>query len=292
MSEPNTRRKIFPEKYFSKLRGKLRARERQKLKFIFKKKLAKQAKKNQFSLNQYKNIEYYKSNMNENVDRIIGNSIDNISDMNEWQYQHQIAYWKSRALSLEAENKMLHEHIRKFYSEDDWNRKSSSACHMHFSPRDAHNLQGEFSSSNVHNRNLQEDISQIESTNSETGTENEHNPQEDNLPVKFVVDDTWLKFMEQTERHRRHLREKRAVERANKKEESANSNNDNGTSRDKKEGLVETINFNNVEHNNEMDILYGKGAPLIRACETAVKFSFEHHAKKAIQFWPHLPLKI
>lgn len=292
MSESNTRRKLFPEKYFSKLRDKLRNRERQKLKFIFKKKFAKQAKKYQFSLNQYKNIEHHKSNMNENVDRIIGNSMDNISDMNEWQYQHQIAYWKSRALSLEAENKMLHEHIRKFYSEDDWNRKSSSECHRHFSPGYAQNLMGEFSSSNVHHRNLQEDIPQTESTNLATRTENEYNPQEDNLAVKFVVDDTWLKFMEHTERHRRQLREKRAAERANKKEESGNSNNDNGRSCEQNEGLVETINLNNVEHINDMDILYGKGAPLIRACETAVKFSFEHHAKKAVQFWPHLPLKI
>lgn len=34
-------------------------------------------------------------------------------EVSDWQYFHQLAYWKSRATSLEYENKMLHEHIKK-----------------------------------------------------------------------------------------------------------------------------------------------------------------------------------
>lgn len=38
------------------------------------------------------------------------------SEVTEWQKQDQIAYWKSRAISLELENKMLHQHIRNVYA--------------------------------------------------------------------------------------------------------------------------------------------------------------------------------
>ncbi|CAG9820105.1 unnamed protein product [Phaedon cochleariae] len=34
----------------------------------------------------------------------------------EWQKQDQIAYWKSRAISLELENKMLRQHLRNVYA--------------------------------------------------------------------------------------------------------------------------------------------------------------------------------
>lgn len=34
----------------------------------------------------------------------------------EWQNQHQLAYWKSRAISLELENKMLLQHLRNVYA--------------------------------------------------------------------------------------------------------------------------------------------------------------------------------
>lgn len=38
------------------------------------------------------------------------------TEVTEWQKQEQIAYWKSRAISLELENKMLHQHLRNVYS--------------------------------------------------------------------------------------------------------------------------------------------------------------------------------
>lgn len=39
-------------------------------------------------------------------------------EVSEWQYQHQLAYWKSRAISLEYENRMLHAHIKKMCSQE------------------------------------------------------------------------------------------------------------------------------------------------------------------------------
>ncbi|XP_018573005.1 gem-associated protein 8-like [Anoplophora glabripennis] len=38
------------------------------------------------------------------------------TEVTEWQKQEQIAYWKSRAISLELENKMLHQHLRNVYA--------------------------------------------------------------------------------------------------------------------------------------------------------------------------------
>ncbi|XP_017772981.1 PREDICTED: gem-associated protein 8-like [Nicrophorus vespilloides] len=38
-----------------------------------------------------------------------------ITEVAQWQGQHATAYWKSRAISLEYENRMLHEHIKKLY---------------------------------------------------------------------------------------------------------------------------------------------------------------------------------
>ncbi|KAJ8985383.1 hypothetical protein NQ317_007540 [Molorchus minor] len=37
-------------------------------------------------------------------------------EVTEWQNKDQIAYWKSRAISLELENRMLHEHLRNVYA--------------------------------------------------------------------------------------------------------------------------------------------------------------------------------
>ncbi|KAJ8953108.1 hypothetical protein NQ318_013452 [Aromia moschata] len=37
-------------------------------------------------------------------------------EITEWQKQEQIAYWKSRAIGLELENRMLHEHLRNVYA--------------------------------------------------------------------------------------------------------------------------------------------------------------------------------
>ncbi|KAJ8922558.1 hypothetical protein NQ315_007588 [Exocentrus adspersus] len=44
----------------------------------------------------------------------------------EWQKQDQIAYWKSRAISLELENRMLHEHLRNVYAQtiQDWRQST------------------------------------------------------------------------------------------------------------------------------------------------------------------------
>ncbi|KAJ8929022.1 hypothetical protein NQ314_018333 [Rhamnusium bicolor] len=37
-------------------------------------------------------------------------------EVTEWQKQDQITYWKSRAISLELENRMLHEHLCNVYA--------------------------------------------------------------------------------------------------------------------------------------------------------------------------------
>lgn len=41
-------------------------------------------------------------------------------DVAEWWKQDQIAYWKSRALSLELENRMLHKCLRNAYAKQVW----------------------------------------------------------------------------------------------------------------------------------------------------------------------------
>lgn len=42
---------------------------------------------------------------------------DNLpTEIGEWQREHQLAYWKSRAISLEMENKMLLQHLRNVYA--------------------------------------------------------------------------------------------------------------------------------------------------------------------------------
>ncbi|KAF7283168.1 hypothetical protein GWI33_001231 [Rhynchophorus ferrugineus] len=46
------------------------------------------------------------------------NELDRLpEEISEWEKQEQIAYWKSRAISLEMENKMLHQHLRNVYAQ-------------------------------------------------------------------------------------------------------------------------------------------------------------------------------
>lgn len=51
------------------------------------------------------------------------------SEVIEWQKQDQIAYWKSRAISLEYENRMLKQHLRNVYTQT-----IEDNCDRHISP--------------------------------------------------------------------------------------------------------------------------------------------------------------
>lgn len=60
----------------------------------------------------------------------------------EWQKRDQMAYWKSKALSLELENKMLREHIRYVYAQTIQNYSSYKKSKQEFfkNPRDENNI--------------------------------------------------------------------------------------------------------------------------------------------------------
>lgn len=42
---------------------------------------------------------------------------NSITEVEHWHQKEQVAYWKSKAISLEYENKMLHEHLRNVYAQ-------------------------------------------------------------------------------------------------------------------------------------------------------------------------------
>lgn len=54
------------------------------------------------------------------TDMSAATSVDPLKDVAEWHRREQLAYWKSRALSLELENRMLHECLRNSYAKQVW----------------------------------------------------------------------------------------------------------------------------------------------------------------------------
>lgn len=44
-----------------------------------------------------------------------GTFAQSMQEVADWQHQHQLAHWKSRALALQMENQMLHKHIKRLY---------------------------------------------------------------------------------------------------------------------------------------------------------------------------------
>ncbi|KAL3266864.1 hypothetical protein HHI36_011016 [Cryptolaemus montrouzieri] len=50
-------------------------------------------------------------------------------DVSEWHQKEQVAFWKSRALSLEYENWMLHDHLRSVYADHISSRSKTGKIH-------------------------------------------------------------------------------------------------------------------------------------------------------------------
>ncbi|KAK4308782.1 hypothetical protein Pmani_019539 [Petrolisthes manimaculis] len=106
---------------------------------------------------------------------------------------------------------------------------------------------------------------------------------EDNMDVS----DDFLKFMEQSVKHREEYRVlSKQMEHNNK-----NTNNDNNNTPTQDGDISVPKEHPDVRRSREMKELYGEAAPRIHAMETALQLSFDristlHHP----QFWPNTPL--
>lgn len=66
-----------------------------------------------------------------------GNCDNQMKEVADWEKQNQLAYWKSRALSLELENTILHRCLRNSYAKQVWDYETYMKTH------DAANIDGE-----------------------------------------------------------------------------------------------------------------------------------------------------
>lgn len=91
-------------------------RRRRKLKYI--ERSRKSTNKGSQSLRNTLAAAFNITDMTETVDLTHDRSLKPPQEVADWQYNHQLAYWKSRAISLEYENRMLHAHIKKMCTQE------------------------------------------------------------------------------------------------------------------------------------------------------------------------------
>ncbi|XP_018321514.1 uncharacterized protein LOC108734439 [Agrilus planipennis] len=96
---------------FKKLRAKREKRRRNRLRIFKHKKFRLARKTNLCETASCTEMNGVDTNLNLNAQLV-----PPIPEVAAWQNQHQLAYWKSRAMALEHENRMLHQHLRNVYA--------------------------------------------------------------------------------------------------------------------------------------------------------------------------------
>lgn len=100
-------------------RNRLRILRRKRSKFNYWKQRKELRLKRKVSTDLNRTVSLFNvMNVNMNYNELAQKSfIQPIEEIGSWQSQHAIAYWKSRAMALEIENKMLYKHIRRVYTQ-------------------------------------------------------------------------------------------------------------------------------------------------------------------------------
>lgn len=184
----------------------------------------------------------------------------------EWQRRHQIAYWKSRAIALEYENNILHQYLEMYACEGNQGshfiktgtQKMTGAKEHHSSKRDRPGKM--FHGDETENIN----------------GENE---------FEFQITEEMMDFFEQSIRHKMELQKEREKEK--KAAEKLKSDSDDGNAIQPPRKQV------GLQKRRQMELMYGKAAPMIMGMETAMQLTFDRNCDlKQPKLWPNIPLKL
>ena len=181
---------------------------------------------------------------------------ENFTRAATWQLKHEVAYWKSKAMSLEHENKILHRTLRQNIME---NGKRNTS----FSETSAVDYQEE---------DLQEDPVSEDSPDSQDEEDLEGEKE-------FEVSEEYIQFLRDNQVYRESARQERERLRAlNDDEEKQIAEMEAGPSE------------NAEDHQETLKKLYGSGWERIAALEMSLKAQFiSINDKEKPMYWPNIP---
>ncbi|KAF7989751.1 hypothetical protein HCN44_008425 [Aphidius gifuensis] len=181
---------------------------------------------------------------------------ENYKNAIDWQQRHNVAWWKSRCLALEEENKILR---NKIYEQAN---SESFVVHQQQNPNE--------------NKILHNKIYQQAHSESFVVPQQQNPIETNNDTLEFQVDNDMVKFLEQSIRHKMELKKKR----------------DNEDEQDDIPNQFQGPPIKNTDSIKNSTLLYGSACNKIMAMETALQANIDYHKDhEKCCFWPNIPLK-
>ncbi|KAK0175465.1 hypothetical protein PV327_009213 [Microctonus hyperodae] len=211
----------------------------------------------------YNNISMLTQNVNFHTTMTANAFWENYKVAHDWQHRHNVAWWKSRCIALEHENRALRDKIK----------EQAATCNVNIN----NEKQSEkYLPENTQNRNHTDEDEDIY----EYDAVDEENLEEDDQNLEFHVDEEMMKFLEQSIRHKMELKRIRKCE-----DDKLINDQKNSINIESGEAIIN-------QRINDAKLLYGAASLRILAMETAVQASIDQHKDRAKpHYWPNIPLK-
>lgn len=211
---------------------------------------------------------------------------ENYSAAQEWQQTHNVAWWKSRCIALEAENETLREMIQKLVKTVQCQCGNAREINNLFlsSLNENHlaKIQEQYCEENKNIQKQFEEKNQMEYQNN-VGLTNEYNLdneiQSDDENFEFHVNEGMMDFLKQSIKHKMELKQSREEREA--------------LERDEEDAFPKLRTISLKERIENAKLLYGESSPRILGMETALQATIDSHKDRTRpNYWPNIPLKL
>lgn len=181
-----------------------------------------------------------------------------------WQFKHQVAYWKAKAIALEYENKVLHDVIRKNHLQLD------------SLPDIENRMEAEFQKNRYRTQTeIEENEDGTKSKVEESDTENEED--EEAEEDGFEVSEEYIQFLTANVKIKEQAKREREILKAKREAENAAS-------------IKEERRETEEECRERMKRLYGPKWQRISALEMSMLSNFIHDSDELKpSYWPNIP---
>lgn len=197
--------------------------------------------------------------------RTMSSWAENFAVTATWQFKHQVAYWKAKALALEYENKVLHDVIRKNHLQVD------------SLPDIENGMEAEIQENEYRSQTeIEENEDGTESEVEESDTENEEDEEaEEN---GFEVSEEYIQFLTANVKIREEVKREREILKAKREADEM--------------ALIKEERRETAEECRErMKRLYGPKWQRISALEMSMLSNFIHDSDESKpSYWPNIPL--
>ncbi|KAJ2950281.1 hypothetical protein O0L34_g11644 [Tuta absoluta] len=181
-----------------------------------------------------------------------------------WQMKHELAFWKAKAVSLEYENKILHDIIRKNCSDGPGSSKSGSTSDFRNGPVPKM-YQGRSDTEYSESENEQEHVEECNDNEEDEGN--------------WEVSEEFIEFLRKNAKFKEDARRERERRKAEKAELTEVEILEAGPSQP------------TVNKSAEMEELYGQNWKKVAALEMSVQSHFINESDKCKpSYWPNIPL--